>query len=523
MLLLLPLVAGTRVPVRLRMDLGVGGDEEGRRRGLALPFPRRSPMRLVPLLVLAACTAGKPDDGPTAGGDDTGGPAAPVESCGYTAAEDLDPGEDVVEVDLRASAHAWDPGTGVPLETGLAFNEQVPGPLLAATRGDTLRVNFTNDTDADLTIHWHGLRAAPEMDGVMQMMDPVAPGETFTYELALQDSGAYWYHPHMSGDTVLERGLYGAILVREPGEGRADFELPLVLDDVLLDADGQIEPQGTEEERTMGRLGSVLLANGASGRRIEVTQGQTMLLRLVNASNARIWDLRLEGHTFTVVATDGGFLAEPYEVENLVLVPGERYVVLVEATGEPGAEYRRLNARVPLHEAGEHHGGGKMETDPLGEGENPVLSFVYAKGSVTRTPWVQPTADVPGWDGATATFGHQWVLEENAMDGSVTIDGEAWPEVTPAIVAGNVETTFEVVDETMMHHPFHLHGNRFQIVAVEGVAPSAPPGWKDTRDAPPMSTLTVVSALDIPGEWMAHCHILEHAEDGMAALLTVQA
>ncbi|MFZ5475906.1 MAG: multicopper oxidase family protein [Myxococcota bacterium] len=477
-------------------------------------------MRLAIPLLLAACGGGPTDAGkPDPDDTEDGGTVAPPEACGYTAAPDLDDAQGVVEVDLRASAFAWDPGTGIPLEDGLAFEGQVPGPLIEATRGDRLVVNFTNDTEVDLTIHWHGLRVSPEMDGVMQMMSPVAPGGSFTYELDLQDAGTYWYHPHMSGDTVLERGLYGQMVIREVDEGRADCELPLVLDDVLLDEDAwQIEPPDTDMMQLMGRLGNVLMANGKSGRRVEVTKGQNVLMRFANASNARFWDVRLEGHTFTVVATDGGFVAEPWVADHLVIVPGERYTVLVEATGEPGEEYRLMNARFQLHEEGAH----MVEPDPLGDGENPVLSLVYADGEVEGTPWAEPTPDVPGWTEAPETFGHQWLLEEDMMGGTVTLDGESWPDVPMVMVEGNVDTTFEVWNDSEMHHPFHIHGNRFQILAIDGVAPTTPLGWKDTWDVAPRSTVRVASALDNPGEWMVHCHILEHAEDGMAGLMTVE-
>jgi FtsP/CotA-like multicopper oxidase with cupredoxin domain len=473
------------------------------------------------IVALFACT----DDPKPAGGDsaapadDTGTPAPEPEACGYTPAPDLDPADGVVEIDLRAADFAWDPGTGVALDDGLAFDEQVPGPLIEAKRGDIVRVNFTNDTDMDLTLHWHGLRVSDEMDGVMQMMDPVKPGDTFTYELALQDAGFYWYHPHMSGDTVLERGLYGAIVVREADEGRADCELPLVLDDILLDDETwQIEPPDTDMMQLMGRLGNVLMANGRSDRRIAVTKGQNVLMRFVNASNARFWDLRIEGHTMTVVATDGGFVAEPWTVDHLPVVPGERYTVLVEATGEPGETYRLMNARFQLHE----EGGDMIEFDPLGDGENPVLSLVYGDGEVDGTPWVQPTPDAPGWDRAPELFGHQWLLEEDMMGGSVTIDGETWPDVPTVTVAADMETTFEVNNASEMHHPFHIHGNRFQLLAIDGEPVTTPPAWKDTWDVPPRTIVTFASALDNPGDWMLHCHILEHAEDGMAGMMTVE-
>lgn len=475
------------------------------------------------LLTLGACAVASGPKSPTDsadGGEDTAATDTP-DACGYTAAEDLDPADGVVEVDLVASATAWDPGTGVALEDGLAFNGQVSGPVLEATRGDTLRVNFTNDTELPLTIHWHGLRVSDEMDGVMQMMSPVQPGGTFTYELELQDAGFYWYHPHMSTETALERGLYGVIVVREGDEGRADCELPLALDDVLLDEDTwQIAPPDTDMMQLMGRLGNVLMANGRGGRRIGVTQGESLLLRLVNTSNARFWDLSLEGHTMTVVGTDGGFVAEPWVADHLVMGPGERYIVQVDATGEPGAEYRLMNARFQLHDEHESH---MMEYDPMGEDPNPVLTLVYGDGAVEGTPWVQPTPDVPAWTGETETFAHEWVLDEDMMAGEVTLDGATWPDVPMVTVAGGIDTTFSVRNDSEMHHPFHLHGNRFQIVAIDGEAPATPPAWKDTWDVPPMSTVTFVGALDNAGEWMVHCHILEHAEDGMAGLMTVEA
>jgi FtsP/CotA-like multicopper oxidase with cupredoxin domain len=292
-----------------------------------------------------------------------------------------------------------------------------------------------------------------------------------------------------------------------------------MLDDVLLDEDtSQIAPPDTDMNKLMGRLGNVLMANGRSGRAIALTKGQTVLLRLVNPSNARFWDVYLEGHALTVVGTDGGWLATPYAVDHLEIVPGERYIVEFTATGEPGETYRLMNKRFQLHE----EGGDMVEYDPMGEGDNPVLSFVYGDGSVDGTPWVQPSPDVPSWTGATETLGHHWQLDEDMMAGSVTIDGAAWPDVPEVVVTGDIDTTFDVENLSEMHHPFHIHGNRFQIVSIGGAPPTTPPGWKDTWDVPPRTTVTVVSDLSNLGEWMYHCHILEHQESGMAGMMMVE-
>lgn len=481
-------------------------------------------LTLLALLPLAACMGAQNSDKDSApvgadSGGDTGTAAAP-ETCGYTPMPDLDPADGVVEVNLTASNFAWDPGTGVPLTGGMAFNESVPGPLLEANLGDTVKVHFTNDTDIEMSIHWHGLRVTPEMDGIQQMMgDPVEPGESFDYEFTLQDAGFYWFHTHMDTATTIEAGLYAPILVHAPGEVTPDCDQVLVLDDVLLDEDTQqIAPPDTDMMQLMGRLGNVLMANGRSDRRYAWTKGQTTLLRLVNASNARYWDLYLEGHQLTVVGTDGGFLAEPYTVDDLVMAPGERYMVVVEATGEPGQSYRLMNKRFQLHE----QGGDMVETDPLGNGDNPVATFVYGDGEVAGTGWTQPTPDVPAWGAPVDNLGHHWVLAEDMMGGSVTIDGASWPDVPMVDVPFGVDATFEVENTSEMHHPFHIHGNRFQVVDVGGEAVPEGQGWKDTFDIPPRTTVTVVSALDNPGEWMYHCHILEHADSGMAGLMTVE-
>ncbi len=474
-----------------------------------------------PLFLGIACTAGTPDEktDPGTTAEIPVDPATPA-ACGYTAMADLDPAADAVEVNLTAADLAWDPGTGTPLTGGMAFNGSVPGPVLEAKLGDRVTVHFTNDTRMEMSLHWHGLRVTPEMDGIMQMMgDPVSPGESFDYTFTLVDAGFYWFHTHMDTATTIEAGLYAPIVIHAPGEVAPDCDLPIVLDDVLLDEDSlQIAPADTDMMQLMGRLGNVLMANGYGNRTVLWTRGQTSLLRLVNSSNARYWDLALEGHTFTVVATDGGFLAEPYAAERLVIAPGERYMVVVEATGEPGQDYRLMNRRFQLHE----EDGDMIETDPMGDGENPVMTFRYTEGEVTGSGWTQPTPDVPSWGAPTATLGHHWILDEDMMGGTVTIDGAAWPDVPMVNVTVDTDTTFEVENASEMHHPFHIHGNRFQVVDVGGQRVPEGQGWKDTFDIPPRTTVTLVSGLDNPGEWMYHCHILEHADDGMAGLMTVE-
>ena len=129
-------------------------------------------------------------------------------------------------------------------------------------------MRFENRTELPMTIHWHGLRVANAFDGVAHhTQQPVEPGASFDYRLTFPDAGVFWYHPHERADLAQDLGLYGNIVV-EPTGGDAPnpvhAELPLMLDDVLLDEDGARMPHGREAatHALMGRFGDRMLING---------------------------------------------------------------------------------------------------------------------------------------------------------------------------------------------------------------------------------------------------------------------
>ena len=108
------------------------------------------------------------------------------------------------------------------------YNGQIPGPVLEARVGDVLEVRLTNRLPEPTSIHWHGLRLPAAMDGTDMVQQPIAPGDSFTYRFRLPDAGVFWYHPHVNETTQLERGLYGAIIVRGLNEPELDAERVLV-------------------------------------------------------------------------------------------------------------------------------------------------------------------------------------------------------------------------------------------------------------------------------------------------------
>ena len=102
-------------------------------------------------------------------------------------------------------------------KTGVwAINEQVPGPLLRCTQGETMRVAVQNNLVQPTTVHWHGLRIANAMDGVpLLTQQPIMPGQSFNYEFTPPDAGTYWYHSHVNTGEQVDRGIYGVLIVDE--------------------------------------------------------------------------------------------------------------------------------------------------------------------------------------------------------------------------------------------------------------------------------------------------------------------
>jgi FtsP/CotA-like multicopper oxidase with cupredoxin domain len=149
----------------------------------------------------------------------------------------------------------------------LGYNGSIPGPTLHVDQGSEVTVNFTNETDLETTVHWHGLRLENRYDGVPEeTRAPIPSGGTFTYKLQFPDAGLYWYHPHIREDFAQEMGLYAPIVV-EPSDPSywpaADRQLTITLDDVLIE-DGQMAPfrRSGPTFTAMGRFGNVMLING---------------------------------------------------------------------------------------------------------------------------------------------------------------------------------------------------------------------------------------------------------------------
>ena len=437
--------------------------------------------------LLFVCVLGCPTADPVSDPDPIPDEAVETVVVSPESAEDLDPADDTLHVALTAAPIVQ----GLGGEPGYAYNGQIPGPTLRAVVGDTLVVDLQNDLDTPTTIHWHGVDVPWEMDGVTWMMDPVGPGEASTITFSLNRAGTFWYHPHFDTEAQVDLGLYGVLIVEDPSEPEVP-DAVLVFDDALEFTDGVDDGDHTHAD-PLPRW----LVNGVAGGTLEAPPGQPLRARLLNASNVGYLALRWPG--MRVLAHDQGLLPALAQPALLVLAPGDRAEVEWLVAGELEV----------LSEPWSLHGG------PAGGDAEPVLRVTSTMSSAAADWPFSPTTPAvdPGRTDVRYVFqgdGEQWM-----------INGELFPDVTVASVPVGAETIVEVRNVSPTRHPFHLHGHSFEVLS-DGDGPATEYRLEDTIDVGIREVVRLRVLADNPGDWMVHCHLLPHADQGMMTVLRVE-
>jgi FtsP/CotA-like multicopper oxidase with cupredoxin domain len=217
-------------------------------------------------------------------------------------------------------------------------------PTIRARNGANVRIRLANGLGEETIVHWHGLHVDWRNDG--HPIDAVGPGQSYDYDFTLRNRAAtYWYHPHPHGRTGPQayRGLAGLLIVEDEAEARLsqalDLEfgvsdVPLVIQDKRFDDRGQlVYLTGGPMEQFMGFFGDTVAVNLTVNPSLDVAS-RVYRFRLLNGSNARTYRLAFrrgnEGLPFSLIGTDGGFLAAPRRVEEIFLSPAERADVLLD-------------------------------------------------------------------------------------------------------------------------------------------------------------------------------------------------
>ena len=419
-------------------------------------------------------------------------------------------------------------GAGNP-ETGVwTYNGTVPGPELRFKQGERLRIEVENALGVDTTVHWHGVRVPNAMDGVPELTQaPIkANGGKFWYEFELRDAGTYWYHPHLGSPEQVARGLYGPLIIDEAQPPPVDRDVVWMLGDWRLDREARIVADfgNFMDASHAGRIGNTVTVNGAIRETFDVRAGERVRLRLINVANARIFGLEFRGHEPLVIALDGQPVA-PHRPEagRIVLGPSMRADVLLDATGEPGRSYtvaddfypRRAYRLLDLRYAAERARGGRAGAALPKLAPNPVSEPDLAKAERHRIVFGGGMmGNMPGMGMMHSGRRMAWTVNGEPMPDN----GHAHEPILKLALGRSY--VVELVNDTQWHHPIHLHGHVFRVVSRDG-KPTRHREWLDTVLLDPRTRAEIAFVADNPGNWMLHCHVLEHQASGMMAVIRV--
>ena len=411
------------------------------------------------------------------------------------------------------------------------YNGQVPGPEIRVKEGEIIRVVLKNNLPDGTTIHWHGIPLQNAMDGVPAItQSAVSPGDTFIYEFEARPAGTFLYHSHAGYQ--LDQGLYGSLII-EPlkQEASYDREYTLVLEDwVMRDNGGTADTRRRPPQNMMhGRMGrrrspgpsegplwepiyDGYAVNGRVNAAIDpiiVRKNDKVKLRLINASSATIYFLRLAGHTLTITQTDGNPI-RPVDTKVIRIGMGERYDVTFVADN-PGSWI------LGAYDSG--FGEGQMQIPVVYEGVNRKEADrpVFHRGLRMADYFDFERLEPSGLSEGSPDRYYNQLLSGGMRSSYWTINGQIYPAADSMVVTRGDRVRLRYSNHSMMPHPMHLHGHFFNVVNSN----LPPERWisKDTIILDHMQRIDVEIHADNPGRWFHHCHNLYHMEAGMANLL----
>ncbi|MCG7519668.1 multicopper oxidase family protein [Ruegeria sp. Ofav3-42] len=415
---------------------------------------------------------------------------------------------------------------GYPATHVWTYGGGVPGVEIRLPQGKRVNRTLVNNLPQPTAVHWHGIRIDNVMDGVPGLtQDAVGPGQSFEYDFAVPDAGTYWYHSHNRSVEQVARGLYGPLIVEEASPPDVGQDLTLMLDDWRLDPETAHIVDDFDNGHDLshaGRLGNLVSVNGRFDPAHPVRSGERLRLRLINASNARVFDVALDGLTGWIVALDGMPLAEPLIVsDSFPLAPAQRADLFVDVTSASGEVASLVSVerdggfglvRFPISAGSATM--GKQGIEPLPANSMPDVQIDAAPlhrmvmlGGAMR--WLENArlGDTELTGRELAQLGRFWAL-----------NGYAERPEDPFLDARLGQThRIEFVNETAFPHAMHLHGHHFRLVLPDG---SLGP-WRDTVLVERGQARQIVLVADNPGDWLLHCHMLGHAASGMMSWFRV--
>jgi FtsP/CotA-like multicopper oxidase with cupredoxin domain len=397
----------------------------------------------------------------------------------------------------------WAPGEGA-------------AAIVRAKQGQELKLRLVNELDRDIWVHFFGVRGAAD---VMTLNIPAKEGNSVDCVFTPPDAGTFWFGPFLDASRQRDMGLYGMLIVEETVPVLGFSDVPMVLDDWLLNDAGQIQEDFGSLQAAVGegRLGNWFTINGALRPRLALDRKQPARLRFLNASNVRSMGVLFKGADPWVMALDG----QPVPLRHLgdqalMLAPGQRADVLLEAEGE--GVTLALDLFEDIVEIGGLDWTGTATDNQLPDNfalpANPI-----AKAEVNDTLRRVEIVLAGGAKGGlkSAKVGDQELdtralLEKGlawAMNGIAGIGG---PPLFSAVKGEAVVLSFD--NRTSFPQAMHIHGHVWQLIAEAGKVMEDQP-WRDTAILPGSAKAEYLFVADNLGTFVIQSMMAERCDAGL--------
>ena len=431
-----------------------------------------------------------------------------------------------INLNIADSSNQFFPGFNT---TTIGYNGRYLGPTIILDKGQTVTMNVHNALMDTTTTHWHGLHVAPMNDGSPH--NPILSGDNWSPSFTVMDNAAtYWYHPHMHGMTMdqVMMGAAGLIIVRDSLEATLDLPRKYGVDDFPLVFQFQHMDSTTKQIILDDEADNITMVNGQISAPFLNVPAQIVRLRILNASSHRFFEFGFDDNrTFNQITSDDGLLNAPVPLTRLMLGSGERAEILVDFSGQQGSTFfiKQYGTQLPAgYPGGPPDGMGMMTMGPLDNTDFNLLQL----NVVSQT--INPVTTIPS--ALTTNIPYSSVGADNF---TVAITGVPMMSMTNFAMNGvqydmnviNMNTnqnkimTWTISNQSMMPHPFHIHGNHFYVLSVNGATPPLNmQGRKDVAVVSPMGgSLVLITRYDDFNDpmmpYMFHCHILSHEDNGM--------
>lgn len=446
------------------------------------------------------------------------------------------------DIALNVGATSAEIMPGLPTAAMMGYGAAGPS-VLRLQQGQRHLIHVQNALDEVTTVHWHGLRGPNAQDGVPYLTQlPIGVGENYTYDLTPKDAGSYWFHPHCNTLEQIARGLAGVVVVHEAQDQGYDADEVIQLRDFRLGNDGQfIDFTKPRNAARGGTLGTVTTANWRTDLHINAPAGGLLRLRLAATDVTRVFQIAVTGADARIIAADGHPVSVPYAITALptpkdrdpktapgtwpvILAPGQRTDLAIVMPAEGGMV--TVDMALP---------GGAVKTVARLMAIGPNLGRTVA--DIKPLP-PNPLSDPDLAKAQRVDFTIGWSPDGTAGSKSIcgdtpfrfwSINRKLWPGEGPSDPANPLAPlaelelgksyVFRMKNETKNDHPIHLHGMAFKLLSSNLRA--LPPHWTDTALLRADETIEVAFVADNPGDWVFHCHVIEHQKTGLAGLIRV--